>query len=322
MKIMIVDGQGGGVGRCLVEALEAKLPKARLLAVGTNAAATANMMKGGDVEGATGENAVVVNSRKADVIVGPMGIVMADAMLGEITPKMAQAIAGSSARLMGTISEKENIEQENIKQNLKRILDVINTSPQEVYVAAIDGRCASGKTTLAKALAKETGAGVIHMDDFFLPEELRTKERLSSPGGNVHYERFREEVLENLKRKRDFSYRAFDCKTMTLGEARTVAGGGLYIVEGAYSCHPKLGDYMNLRIFSNVSREVQRSRVLKRGGEAALESFTRRWIPMEEAYFEAFSIPQRADLLIDSTPLTCYHNPCYHDDSHYDKYGD
>ena len=105
---------------------------------------------------------------------------------------------------MGTISEKENIEQENIKQNLKRILDVINTSPQEVYVAAIDGRCASGKTTLAKALAKETGAGVIHMDDFFLPEELRTKERLSSPGGNVHYERFREEVLENLKRKRDF----------------------------------------------------------------------------------------------------------------------
>ncbi len=99
MKIMIVDGQGGGVGRCLVEALEAKLPKARLLAVGTNAAATANMMKGGDVEGATGENAVVVNSRKADVIVGPMGIVMADAMLGEITPKMAQAIAGSSARL-------------------------------------------------------------------------------------------------------------------------------------------------------------------------------------------------------------------------------
>ena len=100
MKIMIMDGQGGGVGRSLVEALVERFPKAQLIAVGTNAAATANMMKGGTPNGATGENAVIYNSSRVDVIVGPVGIVLANAMLGEITPKMAEAVASSDAKLI------------------------------------------------------------------------------------------------------------------------------------------------------------------------------------------------------------------------------
>lgn len=104
MRIMIMDGQGGGVGKNLVETLAAACPHAELVAVGTNAAATANMMRGGaagsvTVNGATGENAVVYNSARADVIVGPMGIVMAHAMLGEITPRMAEAVSSSEAKL-------------------------------------------------------------------------------------------------------------------------------------------------------------------------------------------------------------------------------
>lgn len=99
MRIMIMDGQGGGVGRSLVEELAQVCPQAELVAVGTNAMATANMMKGGTINGATGENAVVYNSGRADVIVGPMGIVMANAMLGEITPKMAEAVSASEASL-------------------------------------------------------------------------------------------------------------------------------------------------------------------------------------------------------------------------------
>ena len=93
MRIMVMDGQGGGVGRSLLEALKEHFPEAELIAVGTNATATANMMKSGVTSGATGENAVVYNSKRADVIMGPMGIVMADAMLGEITPTMAAADA-------------------------------------------------------------------------------------------------------------------------------------------------------------------------------------------------------------------------------------
>ncbi len=88
-----MDGQGGGVGRSLVEELCTRFPEGEIIAVGTNAAATANMMKGGASLGATGENAVVYNSARADVILGPMGIVVANAMLGEITPRMAEAVS-------------------------------------------------------------------------------------------------------------------------------------------------------------------------------------------------------------------------------------
>lgn len=97
---MVMDGQGGGVGRSLVEEIHRKYPDAELIAVGTNATATSNMMRGGFAVGATGENAVVYNSSRADVIVGPIGIVMANAMLGEITPRMAEAVASSEAKIL------------------------------------------------------------------------------------------------------------------------------------------------------------------------------------------------------------------------------
>ncbi len=100
MRIMIMDGQGGGVGRSLVEELRLKYPEAELIAVGTNAAATSNMMKGGTALGATGENAVIYNSVRVDAIVGPVGIVVANAMLGEITPKMAEAVASNPRGLL------------------------------------------------------------------------------------------------------------------------------------------------------------------------------------------------------------------------------
>ena len=100
MKIMVMDGQGGGIGRNLVEEFSKKFQDAEIIAVGTNAAATANMMKGGTTNGATGENAVLVNSRRADVIAGPIGIVLANAMLGEVTPAMATAVSGSDAQLV------------------------------------------------------------------------------------------------------------------------------------------------------------------------------------------------------------------------------
>ena len=98
MKILVIDGQGGGLGKQLVAALSAQCPQAQLTAVGTNSLATSAMRKAGAVRTATGENAVVVNCRHADVIVGPIGIVIADALLGEITPAMAAAVCQSGAR--------------------------------------------------------------------------------------------------------------------------------------------------------------------------------------------------------------------------------
>ena len=99
MTILIIDGQGGGLGRQLVEkCMVSKAPEDTVIAVGTNAIATANMLKASPDEAATGENAIVVCARKADVICGPVGIVIADAMNGEVTPKAARAVGQSGAR--------------------------------------------------------------------------------------------------------------------------------------------------------------------------------------------------------------------------------
>ena len=97
-EIMVVDAQGGGLGKQLVAAIKKEMPGLSVTAVGTNTAATAAMLKAGANQAATGENAVVVVCRKADVIIGPIGMVIADSMLGEITPRMAAAIAQSPAR--------------------------------------------------------------------------------------------------------------------------------------------------------------------------------------------------------------------------------
>lgn len=98
MKVLIIDGQGGGLGRQLVTAVKENAPEAEVLAVGTNSTATGAMLRAGADQAATGENAVLVACRRADVIIGPIGIVIADSMLGEITPAMAAAVGQSPAR--------------------------------------------------------------------------------------------------------------------------------------------------------------------------------------------------------------------------------
>lgn len=97
MRILIIDGQGGGLGKALTEQCIKQFPEAELTCVGTNSAATAAMLRAGAKRAATGENAVVVACRTTDVILGPLGIVIADALLGEITPKMALAVGQSQA---------------------------------------------------------------------------------------------------------------------------------------------------------------------------------------------------------------------------------
>lgn len=98
MKVLIIDAQGGGIGRQLISALKHNAPQLHITAVGTNTAATAAMLKAGADCAATGENASVVQSRTADVIAGPVGIVIADSLLGEITPAIAAAVGQSRAK--------------------------------------------------------------------------------------------------------------------------------------------------------------------------------------------------------------------------------
>ena len=162
-------------------------------------------------------------------------------------------------------------------------------------IVAIDGNCTAGKTTLAGLLQAHYDCNVIHMDDFFLRPAQRTPERFAQPGGNVDYERFREEVLLPLKAGGSFSYRPFDCSSFTLAAPVDVSPKALTIIEGTYSCHPFFGQPYDLTVFLSVSEDVQRQRVLQRPQMLHQKFFT-AWIPMEQAYFDTFSIAEGCHL--------------------------
>lgn len=110
MNLLIIDGQGGQLGAQLIKAILANFKNVNITAVGTNAVATAAMLKAGAMQAATGENPVIVACRKADVIIGPIGIVIADSLFGEVTPKMAVAVGqADAARILLPINKCDNL---------------------------------------------------------------------------------------------------------------------------------------------------------------------------------------------------------------------
>ena len=170
-------------------------------------------------------------------------------------------------------------------------------SAKERAVVAIDGGAASGKTTLADVLADRYGASIVHMDDFFLRPEQRTPARFAEAGGNLDRERFIEEVIPFIGKKEPFSYRIFDCSQMKLFGTAEISDASLVIVEGSYSHHPAFADAFDLRVFLRVDEEERKQRIITRNG-ARSETFFSRWIPLENRYFEAFGIEEKADIVI------------------------
>lgn len=134
MKILVIDGQGGGMGRSIIESIRKRHAKVEIIAVGTNSLATAAMLKAGATAGATGENAVIYNSQDARVIIGPLGICFANSMLGEISPQMAVSISSSRAEkllipmskchanVVGIVDKPFNAYIEEMLQKLEEIM--------------------------------------------------------------------------------------------------------------------------------------------------------------------------------------------------------
>lgn len=169
----------------------------------------------------------------------------------------------------------------------------------ERAVVAIEGRCASGKSTLAAEIGERLGLTVVHMDDFFLRPEQRTSERLDRPGGNIDHERFLAEVLGPLAAGEPLAYRPYRCQTGELGEPVEVSPTPVTVVEGSYSCHPALWGHYARRVFLTVEPEEQLWRIAARDGQEQLASFRERWIPMEERYFSAFRVEDRCDFQLE-----------------------
>lgn len=169
---------------------------------------------------------------------------------------------------------------------------------KSLVVVGIDGPCASGKTTLAKKLSEAVRAQVIHTDDFFLPPEMKTPERMAQAGGNVHYERFCEEVKNGLASGKTFEYGVYSCAEGQITETKTVIPDGVIIIEGSYSLHPEMQIPYDLKIFVEAPYELRIQRICERNGEAALEVFKAKWIPLENRYFEFFGIKDKCDIII------------------------
>lgn len=186
-------------------------------------------------------------------------------------------------------------------QVMERIIREISriTQTENTVIIGIDGPCASGKTTLAKELARLTEAQLIHTDDFFLPHGMKTPERLAQPGGNVHYERFYEEIKMGLDSGKPFEYGVYSCASGRITETKTVIPQGVIIIEGSYSMHPEMQIPYDLKIFVEAPYEIRLQRIRERNGEAALEMFKTKWIPLENGYFEFFAIKDKCDIITE-----------------------
>ena len=167
-------------------------------------------------------------------------------------------------------------------------------------ILSIDGRCASGKTTLANLLQTVYQCPVFHMDDFFLQPNQRTKERLLIPGENIDHERFLKEVLIPLKEKKPVVYRPYDCSTCTIQKGYNIQPSSFNIVEGSYCMHKTLEPYYDDSIFLTINENKQIERIKKRNPNM-VDSFIHKWIPLEEAYFNTCKIQEKCNLTIDTT---------------------
>ncbi|MFI3237628.1 MAG: AAA family ATPase [Lachnospiraceae bacterium] len=165
-------------------------------------------------------------------------------------------------------------------------------------IIGIDGPCGSGKTTLCEMIQSSHEVDVIHLDDFFLPLELRTLERMQECGGNIHYERFKEEVLDVILSGNAFSYRRFDCSKMSYSDTYYIDNTKPIIIEGSYSLREDFRPIYTTSIYIDIAPHIQFERLLQRVGPNRIKDFETKWIPKENAYFEHYNIQEKASIVI------------------------
>ncbi len=172
---------------------------------------------------------------------------------------------------------------------------------KDLVMVAIDGNSGAGKSNLASIIEKEYECNVFHMDDYFLRPEQRTIYRLREVGGNIDYERFKQEVIDGILSRKRVSYSKYDCKTKTLDVSIAVEPKKLNIIEEVYSLHPTLSEFYDLKIFLTIDKKEQIRRLSNREDPSKLKRFIEEWIPLEDEYFKELEIKKKCDLVLDGT---------------------
>lgn len=174
-----------------------------------------------------------------------------------------------------------------MEQLLQEIINQIKD--KETCLIAIDGRCASGKTTLAFQLQEHLNCDVIHIDDFFMPIQKRSENFMNIIGGNIEQDRFIKEIIYPLQKHEKITYKKFDCQRQSYVDQIEILNSKVIIVEGTYSFLLVQG-MIDISIFLTIDSTLQKERIIKRNGEERWKSFEDTWIPLEERYFETLNL--------------------------------
>lgn len=166
-------------------------------------------------------------------------------------------------------------------------------------VAAVDGRCGSGKTGFSRLAESLFPCAVLHVDDFYLPEQARESDWRQTPARNIDFDKLLN-ALNTLRAGKPVSFSRFDCAAGRLGAPFRVEPQPLIVLEGSYSMHPRLSGAVDKAIFLTCSAQEQQRRLTNRrpGG---IDAFEALWIPLEERYFERFGIPRLSELVLDTS---------------------
>lgn len=180
---------------------------------------------------------------------------------------------------------------------IKQLEKYINEHKNDNIVIGIDGPSGAGKTSLVEELEKQFDITVFHVDDYFLPADRKSPNRLREPGGNFDYERMEKEVFHHIND--DFiQSNKYNCKTACYEMKTALERKRIVVVEGVYALHPKFIPYYNYTVFLDIDRPLQLKRILSRSNNTMLERFKNEFIPLEDLYFDSLSVRNRVNLLV------------------------
>ena len=187
-----------------------------------------------------------------------------------------------------------NIENSKVLEIQSKIKD---KGLSDRFIMSIDGPCTAGKTTLAEALRKEYGYNIVHMDDFYLPFQYRDKDWMNIIAGHMDFVRLVEKVLKPYVMHKETEYVSYDCHSCMYLKEISIDLDKPIILEGSYSSHPCLDQYVDLKVYMDIDEKTQKERLEKRN-PSVVDKFLEMWVPFENNYFRTLKIKETSDVVL------------------------